>query len=319
MNFSSVIFNKYYNFCYGILHNYNIMMYIYTQQTTNYTALFTVCRSPIDFSSALCYNITESIMPKRKNEMKEKIIAKLTEIEKTEQVRILYCAESGSRATGLSSEDSDYDARFIYIRNEIDYLKLEPMRDVIEWQCDDTFDVCGWDIKKALTLAYRSNPALLEWISSPIVYKETEDWKPVAEAIKEFFSQKKALMHYLSMAKSNYDSAFKTENIKFKKYFYVLRPLLSAEWVLTKNEMPPLEFEKLTALLPEGEITDAVTTLIQAKRSGSKKMEGAPLPHLNEYIESHLTAIDTAANTLPAPEHKDISALDKIFLSLLDR
>ena len=251
--------------------------------------------------------------------MKEKIIAKLTEIEKTEQVRILYCAESGSRATGLSSEDSDYDARFIYIRTATDYLKLEPMRDVIEWQCDDTFDVCGWDIKKALTLAYRSNPALLEWISSPIVYKETEDWHPIADAIKEFFSQKKTLMHYLSMAKSNYDSAFKTENIKFKKYFYVLRPMLSAEWVLTKNEMPPLEFEKLTVLLPEGEIKGTVTALISAKRNGSKKTEGAPIPILNAYIESRLTALETAAHTLPAPEHKDITSLDKIFLSLLAR
>ena len=95
--------------------------------------------------------------------------------------------------------------------------------------------------------------------------------------------------------------------------------MLSAEWVLTKNETPPLEFEKLTALLPEGEIKEAVNALVQAKRGGSKKTEGAPVPILNEYIDSRLTALDTAANTLPAPEHKDISALDKIFLSLLDR
>ena len=251
--------------------------------------------------------------------MKEKIIAKLTEIEKAEQVRILYCAESGSRATGLSSEDSDYDARFVYVRNVNDYLKLEPMRDVIEWQCDGTFDVCGWDIKKALTLAYRSNPALLEWINSPIVYRETEEWQPIAEAIRAFFSQKKTLMHYLSMAKSNYDSAFKAENMKFKKYFYVLRPMLAAEWILTKNEIPPLEFEKLTVLLPEGEITETVTALVMAKRNGSKKTESAPIPHLNAYIESRLTALDTASHTLTDPPHKDVTALDKIFLSLLDR
>ncbi len=251
--------------------------------------------------------------------MKEKIIAKLTEIEETEQVRILYCAESGSRATGLSSEDSDYDARFIYIRKPEDYLKLEPMRDVIEWQCDDTFDVCGWDIKKALILAYRSNPTLLEWISSPVVYKEAEDWQPIAEVIKNFFSQKKTLLHYLSMAKSNYDSIFKAEKIKFKKYLYVLRPLLSAEWILTQNETPPLEFEKLTVLLPEGEIKETVASLVSAKRSGSKNTEGAPLPRLNEYIEEHLAALDKAAHALPDHEPKNVTALDKAFLSLLDR
>lgn len=247
------------------------------------------------------------------------ILNAIAEIEEKEKVKILYCAEAGSRATGLFSTDSDYDARFIYMRSKTDYLRLEPLRDVIEWQCDGTLDISGWDIRKALTLGYRSNPTLLEWINSPVVYAQTEDWQPIANVIKEFFSQKKTLLHYLSMAKSNYDTAFRSDRLKFKKYFYVLRPLLSAEWVLTKNEMPPLEFEKLTELLPEGEIKETVSSLVTAKRNGSKKTEGALLPSLNEYIDSQLTALETAANTLPAPEHKTVSALDKIFLSLLER
>ena len=100
---------------------------------------------------------------------------KLLDIEKKENVRILYAVESGSRAWGFASPDSDYDVRFIYIRNKEDYLKLNEPNDFIEWQLDEVFDISGWDIKKALQLLYKSNPTLFEWINSPIVYKETKE------------------------------------------------------------------------------------------------------------------------------------------------
>lgn len=41
---------------------------------------------------------------------------KLAEIENRENVRILHCVESGSRAWGFASPDSDFDVRFIYVR-----------------------------------------------------------------------------------------------------------------------------------------------------------------------------------------------------------
>ena len=249
--------------------------------------------------------------------MREIIQKKLSEIEDREKVKILYCVEAGSRATGLYSEDSDYDVRFIYIRPLADYLKLEAMRDVIEWQCDGDLDISGWDIKKALALGYRSNPSLLEWMTSPIVYKQTEEWCSVAESIKGFFSQKNMALHYISMAKSNYDSRFWSESIKFKKYFYLLRPLLSAEWSLSKDEIPPLEFEKLTVLLPEGEIRDIVSKLVDAKRNGSKRTEGSPILCLNEYITARIGELESAIRALPEGKRRDISALDEVFLSLL--
>ncbi|MBQ9116123.1 MAG: nucleotidyltransferase domain-containing protein, partial [Clostridia bacterium] len=136
--------------------------------------------------------------------MYNKILNTLEEIEKKENVKILYCVDAGSRAAGLSSPDSDYDVRFIYIRKDSDYLRLEPLRDVIEWQCDDTLDISGWDARKALSLGYRSNPSLLEWLYSPIVYKTTEEWQTVAETVKEYFSFKHTALHYLSIAKNNY-------------------------------------------------------------------------------------------------------------------
>ena len=254
---------------------------------------------------------------KEVSDMREIIQKKLSEIEERENVKILYCAEAGSRATGLSSEDSDYDVRFIYVRPLVDYLKLEAIRDVIEWQCDGDMDISGWDIKKALALGYRSNPSLLEWMTSPTVYRQTEEWCSVAEIIKEFFSSKNVAMHYISMAKSNYDGGFFSESIKLKRYFYLLRPLLSAEWVFTKNEMPPLEFEKLTDLLPEGEIRGTVAKLVEDKRNGSKRNEGAPIPFLNEYITRRIGELEAKVRALPDVKRGEMRALDEVFLSLL--
>ena len=107
--------------------------------------------------------------------MKNIIIEKLKEIETAEQVRVLYAAESGSRAWGFASPDSDYDVRFIYAREPEAYLSILPKRDVIEWQLDETLDISGWDIQKMFRLLLKSNPTLFEWASSPVVYQTTDD------------------------------------------------------------------------------------------------------------------------------------------------
>src|SRR5947208_3039805 len=105
--------------------------------------------------------------------MKERIELQLDEIETRHNATILYAVESGSRAWGFASENSDYDVRFIYIRPIRDYLRIQPIRDVIELPIVDDLDVNGWDITKALNLFRSSNPPLLEWLNSSIIYRET--------------------------------------------------------------------------------------------------------------------------------------------------
>ena len=124
--------------------------------------------------------------------MKEQIYNKLREIEKTENVRILLAVESGSRAWGFASPDSDYDVRFIYVRPKDDYLRLDPVRDVIELPLDEVFDINGWDLQKTLRLLYRSNPTLFEWFSSPIVYLETEFADELRAMMTQYFPQREA-------------------------------------------------------------------------------------------------------------------------------
>ena len=132
--------------------------------------------------------------------IEKEIEEKLKEIERKEKVRILFAAESGSRAWGFASPDSDYDVRFIYVRPAEDYLRLEGIRDVIEWQLDEVLDINGWDLKKALVHFQKGNATLFEWAVSPIVYRTGKTWEHIYETAKEYFSVKTAVHHYLGTA-----------------------------------------------------------------------------------------------------------------------
>jgi len=115
--------------------------------------------------------------------MNDIITAELEKIERVENVRIIHAVESGSRAWGFASPDSDYDVRFIYVRDMRHYMKLEKTRDVIEWQLDEVLDINGWDLQKALRLLHSSNPTLFEWSNSPIIYKTTDEWAAIQKVI----------------------------------------------------------------------------------------------------------------------------------------
>ena len=119
-------------------------------------------------------------------EIEDLVRLKLDEIEEKEHVRILHAVESGSRAWGFASPDSDYDVRFIYVKKKEDYLRLETTRDTIDWDLDETLDINGWDIKKVLQHFHKSNATIFEWANSPIVYKTTDEWKKIYELDKAF-------------------------------------------------------------------------------------------------------------------------------------
>ena len=163
----------------------------------------------------------------------EKVILKnLYKIEKENKIKILYAVESGSRGWGFESTDSDYDVRFIYIHMPEWYLSIQDRRDVIEIPIDNLLDINGWDIRKTLILYNKSNPTLLEWLSSPIIYMEHGFLiKKLKELVNYYFSSKSCIYHYLHMARGNYREYLKGDVVKIKKYFYVLRPIMACMWV----------------------------------------------------------------------------------------
>ena len=245
--------------------------------------------------------------------MEKIIVQRLHEIEEREHVRILLAVESGSRAWGFASPDSDYDVRFLYVRTMTDYLKLDPVRDVIEQPIDDLLDINGWDLQKALRLMYKSNPTLFEWLKSPIVYMETEFADKIRNVMGDYFSVKHSLYHYISMAEGNYRKYLQTEMVKAKKYFYVLRPLLAGQWILKTGTPPPMLFSELAeAELPE-ELRTEVEELLERKIHAPEIKKIPRIDKLNEYLESEIMRMKETAGELGEEEKKSWGKLNKMF------
>ena len=226
--------------------------------------------------------------------MKTIIKTRLEEIGHQEGVKILYACESGSRAWGFASQDSDYDVRFIYLRPIEWYLSVENRRDVIEMPIDDELDICGWDLKKALWLFRKSNPPLLEWLNSPIVYlQQSSVTKQLTALMPEYYSPVSCLYHYLHMAQGNYREYLKGEAVRVKKYFYVLRPVLACRWIESGYGAVPMEFETLLdRFLPDGEIKEKIDELLERKKNGRELDDGPRIPALNTFIEKELRHLE---------------------------
>ena len=249
--------------------------------------------------------------------MRDIIIEKLNEIEHAENVTILHAVESGSRAWGFASPDSDYDVRFFYVRPKDYYLRLDRMRDVLEYPIDDALDINGWDIDKTLKLLHASNPTLFEWSNSPIVYKTTDEFKQLLPLIGNYFVDKSCLWHYLSMAERNYRECLKSERVRAKKYFYVIRPLLACRWILERKTPPPMLFAELVETQLEPELKPIVADLLSLKMSAPEIKEIPVIPSLNEFIEQNLTIIRKQIEALPKELPSDWGPLNHLFLSIL--
>ena len=248
--------------------------------------------------------------------MRDVILDKLHEIEQEEHVRILLAVESGSRAWGFASPDSDYDVRFIYVRPKNDYLRLEEVRDVIELPINEVLDINGWDLNKALRLLYKSNPTLFEWLSSPIVYLDNGFRDRLTPFLSRYFSCKHGLYHYIGTAKKNYHEFLQDNTVKAKKYFYVLRPVLACKWILERGTQPPMLFSQLA----EAELDDAlkpeVERLLDLKMNAPETKMIPRVDALNKYLEDSMESIERRIKTLPETRN-EWQPLNELFLAEL--
>lgn len=248
--------------------------------------------------------------------MKDKILQEIKNIEAQEKVKILLAVESGSRAWGFESPDSDYDVRFIYTRQTADYLKLQAQTDVIDWVLNDVLDINGWDLQKALRLLYKSNPTLIEWTKSPIVYYEAPECQGLKDLVEDYFSAKKSLYHYLNMAKTNYEKHLTEERVKVKKYFYALRPILAANWIVKRQTPPPIEFDKLVeAELPQ-DLMPLVQDLLERKQNLLESSLIQKVDVINAYLEDQMARLNQIAAELPV-EEVEWQKLNQYFLEVL--
>ena len=250
--------------------------------------------------------------------MKETILSQLNEIEKNHNVVILYACESGSRAWGFPSADSDYDVRFIYLRPVKWYLSVEEKRDVIEVPINDQLDINGWDLRKALQLFRKSNPPLMEWLGSPIVYLEKYSVRSQLRELAETnYSPISCFHHYLSAARGHYRDSLSENGIKLKWYFYALRTLLAAQWIESGYGVAPTEFSSLVERLILSPILKTeILDLVKFKESGTEKDRQPNIPPISDYIETEMARLENSQIPL---ENKSApyEILDNIFQKAL--
>ncbi len=252
-------------------------------------------------------------------EMNHLVPEKLRQMEEEYGMQVLLAVESGSRAWGFASPDSDFDVRFLYKRPKDRYLALNAARDVIELPVDDTWDVCGWDLDKTLRLLYKSNPTLFEWMRSPIRYCDASFTERLAPLADMYFSVKNSLYHYLNTARHTRKAHLLGEIVRPKKYFYALRPLLACEWVLQEHTAPPVAFAELTAAcLPEA-LRTPLDELLDIKRNSPEKSGIKPIPAFDRYLNDRIAHFDALLPTLPKEPHMGWEPLNTFFLEEVGR
>lgn len=249
--------------------------------------------------------------------IEELVGRKLKEIEERENIKVLHAAESGSRAWGIASPDSDYDVRFVYVRPMDFYLKLQDKKDFIDWELNQVLDINGWDITKALQHFYKSNATLYEWGNSPIIYKTTPQWEKIMKLAEEYFSGKSAMYHYYGTARKNYEAYLMEDMVKYKKYFYVLRPILACKWIEKKKCPPPVLFQTLAEEILEKEMKPAVDRLVEAKLQMTESEKRGKIQELNDYIQENLEYYQALLSEMPEDRNKDWEPLNRSFRELL--
>ena len=254
--------------------------------------------------------------------IRSEILRRISAAETEHGVRVLLAVESGSRAWGFESPNSDFDARFIYAHPKEWYLSVgvEGQRDVIEYPIVDEIDLNGWDIRKALRLFWKSNPAFVEWIQSPIIYIQCGNFLDQARALlPEIYSCERGIHHYRSMAKTNFRGYLKADRVPLKKYFYVLRPLLSVRWIERYATAPPIEFIKLMHLVESDQpLVTAVLDLLNLKRRSPELGDGPAILPITQFVQKELDRLE--ALSPPAEKRAELlPKLDAIFVSSIQR
>lgn len=248
--------------------------------------------------------------------MKKQIISQLLEIEKQEGIKILFACESGSRAWGFPSSDSDFDVRFIYCRPVDHYLSIEEKADFINYPENQNLDIEGWDLMKALRLVRKSNTTIFEWLQSPVIYHEEIDFRnKLWDLCRQYFCMKSNMHHYLGIAKGAFDTIIHENEIKIKKLFYVLRPLLAAKWCYQQRSIAPMSVFPLLDAMPLP-LKETVLTLIKLKETSAEGFLIRIEPALLTYIEHEFAKYHQEAVSLHRLNF-EVNVLDSFFKNTL--
>ena len=246
----------------------------------------------------------------------ENIQKALQSIEQEKEIKILYACETGSRAWGFPSPDSDYDIRFIYRHDKDWYLSLNERKDTIETMQGD-LDITGWDIRKSLVLLKKSNAALIERFMSPVVYFSAPSFKEnFLQLIQIYYTPVAVFHHHYSLAQKFWEDIKDRKEIKLKSYFYLLRSLLSCNWIVQRNDVPPMDIEGLMTLIEESYRTK-LRELVQLKSTVGESYLYAVDSDLDAWIHKLWITVEPTKYKLAA-NSADYTHLNAFFLKILN-
>jgi len=242
-----------------------------------------------------------------------RITTALASLEATQNVRILYACESGSRAWGFPSPDSDYDVRFIYVHTIDWYLGLDERPDTLNFPVDEELDLAGWELRKTLRLLRGSNAALFEWLQSPIVYHEAPGFQAqLAPLLPQAFNLRAGLHHYLGQLRRGVEDDLRGEEVRLKRLFYALRSALAARWIRERHRLPPMKFAPLRELLPL-DLHGVVEELLAQKAHSNEKTMVARPDALAGFLGEEYAAGQAAREALPVAKAAGLNeALDSV-------
>ena len=245
----------------------------------------------------------------------EEIQSHLDEIERKHDIRILFSIESGSRAWGFASPDSDYDVRFIYEKHPEAYFNLGKAEDTLEYYPTAEMDMVGWDLSKYLKLIYKSNSVAFEWANSPIVYRKTPQWEQIAAIIGSYFNSKAAIYHYYGEGAHIFKANEHNSTISYKSYLYILRVILAARYIQRHNTVPPMPFADLVADNMPEDLQQSVREVLALKTKIMEKDKEKRYSELDAFITAELPGLKLYADDLESGEPRDVTSLNKIFYS----
>jgi len=254
-----------------------------------------------------------------------RIDSRLAAIRTEHGVAIPLAIESGSRAWGFPSPDSDYDCRFIFLRHREDYLRLYPLRDVIETPLEGDMDVNGWDLPKALKLLLKGNAVVVEWLTSPVIYA-ADAWfrNEFTGLAARHIDRNKVAQHYLHLGERQRHAYFEDgKRFRLKKLFYALRPAAALRWLRLHPDqaVAPMHFPDLMAQIdPPEPVVRLVEHLISQKSVTRELGEGEMPEPIGRFIDAEFAAAKASFDDQPAPLSTEaISDAQSFFLHCLDR
>ena len=245
--------------------------------------------------------------------MTDKIKQDLAEMAERDNIHLLFACESGSRGWGFESPNSDFDIRFLYVYTADKYLMIDNLKeDYSAPVTSDNLDFGGWELRKTLRLTRGGNVILFEWLQSPIVYTAQADFQAeLWSAIYPYFAPRTALHHYLGIAKNALETATQTGQIKIKKYFYILRPLLAAMWIAAKNDVPPMNFHALRTLIDEPRLNEIIDNLLVRKEKALESEMIDLIPELQIFIHKEWKKCDEISKLMSKKESTSTEPLNQ--------